>query len=109
MSRSFSAPARASCAGVDGCGCAEQADDLLGDLTGRRSDIDGQRILVRIRFLEGIDLALQQACGHEMAVASRQVFGDEVSAAAKLNQPSFRSIPNEDVAVSSLEVGRRAA
>ena len=59
----------------DSCRGAEQPDDLVGDLTGRRSDIDHQGILVRRRVLQRIDLALQQARRHEMAVAAGQVLG----------------------------------
>src|SRR5260370_31611631 len=98
---------RAPHALADRSGSAEQPDDLLGDLTGWRSHIDRQWILARIRFLEGIDLAYQQACGHEMAAAPRQVFGDEVSAAAKIDQPYFRPIADDDLAMGSLERGAR--
>src|SRR5215475_5096254 len=87
------------------CGRAEQSNDLLGDLTGRRLHIDSQRILVRIRFLERIDLALQQAPRHEMAGAPRQALGDEVSAAAKINEPYFRPIADDDLAIGPLERG----
>src|SRR5262249_14825414 len=78
---------------------------LLGDLTGRRVHIDNQGILARIRLLEGIDLALQQARRHEMAAAPRQALGEEVSAAAKINEPYFRSIADDDLAIGPLERG----
>src|ERR1700738_412182 len=89
----------------DDCGSAEQPNDLLGYLTGWPPHIDGQRIFARIRFLESIDLCSQQACGHEMAVASRQVFGDESSTPAKVDQPCFWPIANDDLAIGSLERG----
>src|SRR5262245_29686108 len=84
---------------------AEQSDDLLSDLTGRRLHVYSERILARIRFLEGIDLALQQARRHEKAAARRQALGDQISAAAKVNEPYFRPIADDDLAIGPLERG----
>src|SRR5262245_6839374 len=96
---------RAHRARSERCGRAEQSDNLLGDLTGGRLHIQSQRIFVRIRFLKGIDLALQQACRHEMAAAPCQALGDEVSAAVKVDEPYFRPITDDDLAIGSLERG----
>ena len=41
-----------------------------------------------------------------MAVPAGQVFGDEVPAAAKIDEPDFRPVADDDLAVGSLE--RRA-
>src|SRR5882724_383272 len=90
---------------VDQRGRAEYPDDLVGNLTRGGSHIDGQRILVRLRFLKGVDLALEQTRRHEMAVAPRQALGDEVSAAAQVNEPYFRPIADDDLAIGSLERG----
>src|SRR5213080_1332546 len=40
-----------------------------------------------------------------MAAAPRQALGDEVSAAAKVNEPYFRPITDDDLAIGSLERG----
>ena len=40
-----------------------------------------------------------------MAAAPRQALGDEVSAAAKINEPYFRPIANDDLTIGSLERG----
>src|SRR5262245_5227945 len=90
---------------VDGRRSTEETDDCFGDLARRRSEIDDQRILVRPRFLERVDLALQQACRHEMIVAARQMPGDMLAAATKIDQPCFRSIIDDDLAIRWLEGG----
>ena len=71
------------------------------------SHVDRQRILARIRFLERVDLALQQRCGHEMAVASRQMLGDQVATAAQIDQPHLRPVADDDLAIGSFERGAR--
>ncbi len=63
---------------------------------------DRHSVLARVRLFENIELALQRACRHEMAAALRQVFGEEVPAARKVDQPYFRSIA-DDLAIGSLE------
>src|SRR6185312_6092083 len=83
----------------------QQPDDLVSDLLRWRPDINGQGIFVWGRFLEGVDLALQEASGHEVAMAPRQVFGDEVAAAAKIDQPYFRPTADDDLAIGALERG----
>src|SRR6185437_16767854 len=66
---------------------AEQSNDLVGDLLWRPSHIDGQGIFIGRRLLERVDLALQKAGRHEMAVASRQMLGDDVASAAQIDEP----------------------
>src|SRR5262245_59931446 len=88
---------------ADCCGGAQEPDDRIRDLAGRRPDIDGQGILVGSRLLEGIDLTLQQACRHEMAVAPRQMLGDEIAATAKVDETYFRPITDDDLTIGSLE------
>ena len=65
----------------------------------RTAHIDRQRILARIRFLERVDLAAQQRRRHEMAVAPRQMLGDQVPTAAQINQPHLRPIADDDLAI----------
>ena len=77
----------------------EKPDDLVGDLRGGRARIDRQRILARIRFFERVDLALQQRRGHEMTVASRQMFGDQVPTAAQIDQPHLGPVADNDLAI----------
>src|ERR671918_577907 len=96
---------RARDALADRYGSAERPDDLLGELAGWRSDIDRERILARIRSLKFIERALQQGCGHKMAVAPRQVFGHDVPAAAQIDQPHLRPVADYDLAIGSLERG----
>ena len=86
-------------------GRAEQANDLLGDLAGGRADVDNQRIFVRSGFLQRIDLALQQARRHEVAAAPRQMLGHDIAAAAKIDQPYFRPVADDDPAIRPLERG----
>jgi hypothetical protein len=74
------------------CGRAEHPDDRLGDLAGRRSDIDDQRILLGPRLLESTELTLQQARRHEMAAAPCEAIGNKRTAAAKVDQPYFQPI-----------------
>src|SRR6185369_14178730 len=64
-----------------------------------------QGILSRIRLLESVELALQQPCGHEMAVPPCQVFGEEVAATTQIDQPYFRPIADDDFAIGPLESG----
>src|SRR5882724_5820803 len=92
---------------VDHRGRAEYPDDLVGNLTRGGSHIDGQRILVRLRLLKGIDLALEQTRRHEMAVAPRQTLGDQVSTTAKVDQPYFWPSADDGPAIGSLERGAR--
>ena len=87
------------------CRRTEQSDDLLGDLIGGRVHIYNQSIFAGIWFLEGIDLALQQVRRHEMPAAPRQALGDETSAAAKINEPYFRPIADDDLAIGPPERG----
>src|SRR5262249_43519197 len=86
-------------------GSAQKLNDPVRDLAGRGTDFDGQRVLVGSRFLERIDLALQQAGRHEMAFTSRQMFGDERPAAAKVDEPYFGAIADDDLAIGALERG----
>src|SRR6516164_4183104 len=67
------------------CRSTEKPDDLVGDIGRGRSHVDCQRVLTRIRFFESVDLASQQRCGHEMAVTSFQMLGDQVPAAAQID------------------------
>src|SRR2546428_8036584 len=84
---------------------AEYPDDLVGNLTRGGSHIDGQRILVRLRFLKGIDLALEQTRRHEMAVAPGQTLGDQVSTTPKVDQPDFWPSDDDGPPIGSLERG----
>src|SRR5262245_60667241 len=86
-------------------GRAKHSDDLLSDLTGGRLQIYSEMIFTRIRFLKDIKLALQQTRRHEMAAARRQALGDEVLGAAKINEPYFRPIADDDLTIGSLERG----
>ena len=86
---------------------AEKPNDLMGNLRGGSAHIDRQRVLARIRFLESVDLASQQRRRHEMAVASRQMFGDQVPTAAKIDQPYFGSVADDDLAIGSFKRGAR--
>src|SRR5262249_29882714 len=95
----------ACCSRAHGRGRAELANDLLGDLAGRWADVDRQRIFVRSWFLQGIDLTLQQARRHEVAAALRQMFGHSLLAAAKIDQPDFRSVADDDTAIRPLKRG----
>src|SRR5262245_45340272 len=96
---------RAHCARANCHGRTEQSDDLLSDSTGRWIHVYGERLLARTRFLEGIDLALQQTRRHEMAATPRQALGDQVSAAAKVNELYFRPVADDDLAIGPLERG----
>src|SRR5262245_44185371 len=96
---------RAQHARANRCGRTEQSDDLLSDLTGRRLHVYSERILVQIGFIERIDRALQQTRRHEMAAAPSQALGDQVSAPAKVNEPYFRPIAGDDLAIGPPERG----
>ena len=74
-------------------------------LIGGPRRIDPQRFFARIWFLQSVDLRLQQACRHEMAIAPRQVFGDEVAAPAKVDKPHFRPITDDDLTIGPLQRG----
>lgn len=86
---------------------AEEPNDLLGNLRGGSAQIDRQGVLARIRFFESVDLASQQRRGHEMAVASYQMFGDQVATATQIDQPYLRTVADDDLAIGSFECGGR--
>src|SRR5215469_11841476 len=93
---------------VDLCdryGGAEQPDDLPGELALRRSDVEDQGVFVPVRFLDGVELALQQAGGHEMPVSACEAFGDEGVAAAQIDQPNLRPVADDQIAVAPLQGG----
>src|SRR5580704_1676966 len=77
--------------------------DALDDLAGMGSNRDHNRMLVRLRFLERLELALQQRRWHEMAIARRQPARDEVAIAFEKYQAHIVPIADQDVAVSPLE------
>src|SRR5262249_62021776 len=85
----------------DRYGGAEQPDDLPGELALRRSDVDDQGVFVPVRFLDGVELALQQAGGHEMPVPACEAFGDEGVAAAQIDQPNLSPVADGPIAVGS--------
>src|SRR6516225_5536048 len=78
-------------------------NDLLGDPVGRFSRIDCQRVLTWIRFFERIDLTSQQRRGHEMALPPCDMLGHKVEAATKVDQSDLRAIPDDELAIGSLE------
>src|SRR5579863_6471100 len=96
--------------GRDCCGRAEQTDDLGSDLARasprRRSFVDIQRVLAWVRLFEGVDLAPQQARRHEVAVTPGQMLGYEIPTTAKIDEPHFRAVADDDLAVGAFE--RRA-
>src|SRR5262249_36533475 len=91
----------------NGHGVTEKPNDLIGNLHGGGTQIDRQRFLARIRFFESVDLVSQQLRGHEMAVTSRQMFGDQVPPAAQIDQSYLRSVADDDLAIGSFECGAR--
>src|SRR5258708_1433416 len=55
--------------------------DLADDLAWQRTDIDGDRPLIRRRFLERGELVVEQGRRHEMALPSRHALADQVARA----------------------------
>src|SRR5690606_14904035 len=85
---------------------AQLGQHLRSNLIRGALDRYGNRVFVRARRFQRVELALQQARRHEMAAALCHPPRDEVLAAAEENQPHLRAVADEDAAVAALQ--RRA-
>src|SRR5208337_1372500 len=80
--------------------------DILNDLAGMRNNRDDDRVLVRLRFLERGELAVEERGRHEMPVACGQPARDQLATALEKNDLHVGALADEDIAVGALE--RRA-
>src|SRR6202050_3287536 len=87
-------------------GNAERVDDIIDDLARMRRDGDDDRALVRGRFFQRRELAVQQRRRHEMIVARGNAPPDQLAVAFEKNQPYVAPLADQDVAIGALE--RRA-
>ena len=79
-------------------GEGQRRQNLRDDLLRSRLDRDDHRIFVRTRFLQRLELAVQQAWRHEMLVARGEAAGNQRFVALEIDQT--------DVARSPIRISR---
>src|SRR5579864_3259329 len=81
----------------------ELADDTLYDCFNRRIDRNGDRVFLRPRRLQRLELAVQQVCRHEMTLAAGQALGNQGLASIEKNDSHVLSAANQYVAVGAFQ------
>src|SRR3954453_19372291 len=81
--------------------------DFPRNLFRRRTDRHRDRVLVASRFLQCIELALEQGRRHKVTLACLESRGDQVEVALEINEPHVRILlVGDDVTIDALQ--RRA-
>src|SRR6185312_5131982 len=73
--------------------------DLAGDLSRPAADIDRDRMLIRSRFLQGRELAVEQRDRHEVPVPCNHAAADEVIRSFEVDQRHSRTVTDNDVPI----------